>query len=81
LWFPRNQVRVFIFLFPFYMNVILVPAWLVLGIYLLIDNLLPFLILMGAATGVAHGAHIGGFLAGLAIALALRHKAPQEGRG
>lgn len=70
-WFPRNHVKVFIFLFPFWMDVILVPARIVLGIYLLIDNLLPFLLKAGAATGVAHGAHIGGFLAGLGLALTM----------
>ena len=64
--FPRNQVKVFIFLFPFLMDVYLLPARWVLGIYLIIDNLLPFFI--GAQSSVAYGAHIGGFLAGWGIA-------------
>lgn len=68
LWFPRNQVKVFIFLFPFIMNTFLIPARLVLGFYLLADNLLPFLLSRGGEGGVAHGAHIGGFIAGLGIA-------------
>ncbi|MDY6847700.1 MAG: rhomboid family intramembrane serine protease [Thermodesulfobacteriota bacterium] len=69
LWFPRNMVKVFIFLFPFIMNTFLVPARLVLGFYLVIDNLLPFLLTGGGGgSGVAHGAHIGGFLGGLGIA-------------
>jgi membrane associated rhomboid family serine protease len=68
LWFPKNQVRVFVMLFPFFMDTVLLPARLVLGFYLLIDNLLPFLFASGAGGGVAHGAHIGGFLAGLVIA-------------
>lgn len=71
LWFPRNQVKVFIFLFPFIMNTFLLPARLVLGLYLLVDNLIPFLINGGTATGVAHGAHIGGFVAGLALAFGI----------
>ena len=66
--FPRNQVKVFIFLFPFIMDVYLLPARWVLGIYLIIDNLLPFFI--GAQSSVAYGAHIGGFLAGWGIAFA-----------
>lgn len=70
-WFPGNHVKVFIFLFPFWMDIILVPARIVLGLYLLVDNLLPFLLQTGAATGVAHGAHIGGFIAGLGLALVL----------
>lgn len=64
--FPRNKVKVFIALFPFFFNIVLLPARLVLGIYILIDNLLPFL--TGAQTNVAFGAHIGGFFAGLIIA-------------
>lgn len=69
LWFPRNTVRLFVFLFPIFMNVVEVPARLVLGFYLLIDNLLPFLFTSGdGGGGVAHGAHLGGFFAGLAVA-------------
>ena len=34
LWFPRNTVRLFVFLFPFFMNVVAVPARIVLGVYL-----------------------------------------------
>jgi len=67
LFFPRNRIKVFIFFFPFFMDVFLIPARIVLGFYLLIDNLLPFM-LSSSAGGVAHGAHIGGFLAGLACA-------------
>jgi len=70
-WFPRNQVKVFIFLFPFIMNTFLIPARLVLGFYLLVDNLIPFLLTQGGGTGVAHGAHIGGFLTGLGAAFAV----------
>ena len=69
IWFPRNRVRLWIMLFPFFMNVIYAPARLVLGIYLVVDNLLPFLATRGAGGGgVAYGAHIGGFIAGLACA-------------
>ncbi len=68
LWFPRNRVKVFIFLFPFIMNTFLIPSRFVLGFFLLIDNLLPFLFSQGGEGGVAHGAHIGGFFAGLGIA-------------
>ena len=70
LWFPRNQVKVFVFLFPLLMNQVLVPARLVLGFYLLVDNLLPFLMTGSGGAGVAHGAHIGGFLAGMGVAAA-----------
>jgi len=45
----------------------MIPARWVLGIYLVIDNLLPFLAFGSNGSGVAHGAHIGGFLAGLGL--------------
>jgi len=77
LWFPRNTVRVFVFLFPFFMNVVAVRARLVLGAYLLIDNVLPFFISAGGGGGVAHGAHIGGFVAGLAGAWWIDRRAVQ----
>jgi len=71
LWFPRNSVRLLWLLPPFLMQVFEVQARLVLGFYLFLDNLLPFLLAPGGAGGVAHGAHIGGFLAGLAVAWVL----------
>ncbi len=74
-WFPRNQVRLLVFLFPFLMDVIMVPARLVLGLYLLVDNVLPFILSPSGEGGVAHGAHIGGFVAGLALAWFLDRRA------
>lgn len=69
LFFPHNTVRLFVVLFPFLVDVITVPARLVLGFYLLIDNLLPLIVSRGlGGAGVAHGAHIGGFVAGLGAA-------------
>ena len=69
VWFPKNTVRVLLFLPPFIMQVIQIPARIVLGIYLLFDNLVPFL--FAGEGGVAHGAHIGGFLAGGAVAFVM----------
>ncbi len=68
LWFPRNRVRCFLFLFPILMTSVYLSARLVLGFYLLIDNLLPFLFASTSGSGVAYGAHIGGFLGGLGVA-------------
>lgn len=65
IWFPRNQIRL-LWLFPF-MQVFTVPARIVLGFYLIADNLLPFLF-SARGIGVAYGAHIGGFLSGLGLA-------------
>ncbi|GBD25989.1 Rhomboid protease GluP [bacterium HR30] len=65
-WFPYNQVRLLLVLFPFFLRVVFLPARIVLGIYLILDNVLPFLVTFGSdGTGVAFGAHIGGFFAGL----------------
>jgi membrane associated rhomboid family serine protease len=75
LWFPRNVVKVWVFLFPFYIGVVHIGAVWVLGMYLLLDNLLPFLI-APASGGVAHGAHIGGFVAGMVAAWIMRGRAP-----
>ena len=69
IWFPRNRVRLWVMLFPFFMNVVHAPARLVLGVYLVVDNLLPALTARAAGGGgVAYGAHIGGFVGGLAYA-------------
>ena len=85
IWFPRNRVRLWVMLFPFFMNVLHAPARLVLGFYLLADNLLPFLISSGTGgTGVAYGAHIGGFLGGLVLASTVNRRSlrvhPAEAR-
>jgi len=71
IWFPKNKVKMLFLLFPFFMNVILVPARLVLGFYLVIENLLPFILSKQQGGGVAYGAHLGGFFAGLAVAYGL----------
>jgi hypothetical protein len=70
IWFPRNHVRVWVFLFPLIMTVVELPARLVLGIYLVLDNILPAL-LSGGEGGVAYGAHLGGFLAAVGAAVVL----------
>lgn len=64
LWFPHNRVRVWVFFFPFIMNVLEFPARVVLGIYIVLQNVLPALLTAGQG-GVSHGAHLGGFIAGL----------------
>jgi len=68
LWFPQNKVRLLMLLPPLFMNVFMVPARIVLGFYLVLDNIVPFLVEGGRGGGVAHGAHIGGFVAGVIAA-------------
>jgi hypothetical protein len=67
VWFPRNIVRLLWLIPPFVGHVIEVRARIVLGFYLVAENLLPYL-LTSDDTGVARGAHIGGFVAGVALA-------------
>ncbi len=67
LWFPANRVRLLVVLF-FFIDVWRVPARLVLGLFVVVDNLLPFLMGGGGGDGVAYGAHLGGFLGGLGVA-------------
>lgn len=75
IWFPHNRVRLWIALFPFFMRVVHWPARVVLGVYLFFDNVMPFLITRGMeGGGVAYGAHIGGFLGGLAWASWAGHR-------
>jgi membrane associated rhomboid family serine protease len=76
LWFPRNRVRLLVLFFPFMVDVIMVPARLVLGMFLIVDNLLPFIADRGMDSGgVAYGAHLGGFLMGLLVAWVMDRRA------
>ena len=77
-WFPHHYVKLFVFLFPFYVGTTMLPASLVLWAYLIFDNVLPFLVAEAGAGGVAHGAHIGGFVAGLAAAWIMGRPAAEE---
>ena len=87
VWFPRNVVRVLLLFFPILVRVVEVPARIVLGIYLFIDNLAAVAARSGGGGGggVAHGAHIGGFVAGVAAAWVMARRdvaaTPQEYRG
>ena len=76
VFFPRNTVRMLAFLPPFLMQVFQIPARFVLGMYLLIDNLVPFL--FAGEGGVAHGAHISGFIVGAAVAWLMDRRATRR---
>jgi hypothetical protein len=76
VWFPKNKVRLLTVLF-WYIDVLLVPAKWVLGFYIVIENILPF-IFASRESHVAHGAHIGGFLAGALIAYMYSERGTQH---
>ena len=69
VWFPKNKVRVLVFIPPIFARTFEIGARIVLGAYFVLSNVLPFIFSDGG--GVAHGAHIGGFLAGAAAAFAM----------
>ncbi len=77
VWFPRNHVRLLWLLPPLAMQVFEVPSRLVLGLYLVMENVLPYLLARDGA-GIAHGAHIGGFVAGVAIGWLLDRRELRE---
>lgn len=62
LLFPTNRVRVVIIRFM----VQTVPAWVALGLWIAMQVFLGFMSSSGGG-GVAYAAHIGGFVAGLAL--------------
>ena len=68
LLYPRAHVHTFVFL-GFYMTTIAVPAVFMLGYWFLIQLVSGVL---GQGSGVAFWAHIGGFVAGLALVLLFR---------
>ena len=67
VFFPHNRVRVFVFLFPIFVNIVELSARFVLLVYLILNNIVPLLLTAGAG-GVSYGAHIGGFIGGWALA-------------
>lgn len=72
--FPRARIQSLVFLVFFY-ELIAVPAVLVLGFWFvlqLIDGVASLGLTGDAGTGIAFWAHIGGFVAGMAMALPLR---------
>ena len=61
LLFPRARVMTFVFLI-FFIDIVPVPAGIVLGLWLLVQ-----ILNVGLGGGVAWFAHIGGFLAGVLL--------------
>ena len=66
LLYPRATVRVLIFIIPF-VQVIRVPAMVVLGLYFVMQVLFALFSVNGEGGGVAFWAHVGGFAAGMAL--------------
>jgi membrane associated rhomboid family serine protease len=76
--FPRARIQSLVFL-VFYYDLIAVPAWIVLGFWFLlqlVDGLASLGLMGGTDVGIAFWAHIGGFAAGVAVAVPLRYARP-----
>lgn len=76
VFFPRNRVHAL-----FFYVVISVPAFIAIGIWILFQFFNGFGAVVAAETslgGVAYGAHIGGFVAGVAAAALWRWVHPAE---
>jgi membrane associated rhomboid family serine protease len=73
VWFPRARVLSVVYLGLFF-QLVRVPAVLVLGLFFVLQLLAGVAALSAPASvgGVAYFAHIGGFVAGALVALALR---------
>jgi membrane associated rhomboid family serine protease len=79
--FPRARIQSLVFLGFFY-QLIAVPAVIVLGFWFLlqvVDGIGSLGATTGASGGVAFFAHIGGFVAGVLLALPYRLRAPRVG--
>ena len=83
VFFPRNRVHAL-----FFYVIVSVPAFLAIGLWIVFQffNGIGSIMAAGATLGgVAYGAHIGGFIAGISVAAALRMLSDdtpsKEGRG
>jgi membrane associated rhomboid family serine protease len=70
--YPRARIHT-LFFFLFFIRVIPLPAWLMLGYWLLIQ-VVSHASLPTAGGGVAYAAHIGGFVAGVVLIFLFRNR-------
>ena len=81
--YPRARVDTLFFFFVF-VRVVPLPAWLMLGYWMLIQLVGSASTAVGGGGGVAYGAHIGGFVAGVVLVFLFRNPrlvgAKREGR-
>jgi len=76
---PKNRVTVlWIIPYPFYIRLLTMPAWLVVGVW--VAGQILFVLVTGTESGVAYAAHLGGIAAGAALAFVVRRFLPFERR-
>jgi len=66
LLFPRARIRTVVFAF-YFINFVRVPAFALIGFWFVLQFLYFLYSIGGVTTGVAYAAHVGGFIAGLAL--------------
>jgi membrane associated rhomboid family serine protease len=73
--FPRRSVKVLMA-----RQIVNMPAFMVLGLWILLQVFAQISVVGGSAGGVAYMAHIGGFVAGLALIFIFGKRAPSIGQ-
>jgi hypothetical protein len=76
--FPRARVITLVPLFPFFVQVMALPALLVLGLWFVLQFFNGALSLGGAGGGIAFWAHVGGFVFGLLAMMAAGAARPRR---
>jgi membrane associated rhomboid family serine protease len=72
--FPKGKIRAIVFL-GWFGQVLLVPAWVMIGLWFLLQLVSGFSTLGGSDTGgVAFWAHVGGFITGALLVFVFRDK-------
>jgi membrane associated rhomboid family serine protease len=72
--FPRKSVKVLVA-----RMIVSMPAFMVLGMWIVLQVFAQISVVGGAGDGVAYMAHIGGFVAGLVLIFMLGRRAPSAG--
>lgn len=74
---PRHKVKIFVWLFIIIITVIRVNARWVMAFWFFMQDALPMIVGRGpTGGGVAHAAHLGGFIGGLLLMLIIRSMFP-----
>jgi membrane associated rhomboid family serine protease len=71
--YPKARIHT-LFFFVFFIRVVPLPAWVLLGYWMVLQIGGSFATTAAGGGGVAYGAHVGGFLAGLLLVVPFRNR-------
>jgi membrane associated rhomboid family serine protease len=71
--YPKARIDT-LFFFVFFIRVVPLPAWVLLGYWMVLQIGGSFATTVAGGGGVAYGAHVGGFLAGLLLVVPFRNR-------